>query len=91
MNTPIPDDKMAVIKDAIFKGQKIAAIKHYREATGLGLAEAKNAVELLESQLRTNAPASFQKAKSSGCFSLVLVLIVAVVGLTYFAIEHFQK
>jgi hypothetical protein len=91
MNTPIPDDKMAVIKDAIFKGQKLAAIKHYREATGVGLAEAKNAVELLESQLRTNAPASFQKAKSSGCFSLVLILVIAIGGVLYFAIEHGQK
>jgi ribosomal protein L7/L12 len=33
------------------KGNKIEAIKVYREATGLGLKEAKDAVEALERQL----------------------------------------
>ena len=37
-----------LIKELIAKNNKIAAIKVYREATGLGLKEAKDAVEAME-------------------------------------------
>jgi ribosomal protein L7/L12 len=49
---------------------KIAAIKHYREATGAGLKEAKDAVEAMI--LRHGV----QIAKS-GCASSVLLLVTA--------------
>ena len=39
------------IQDALRHGNKIEAIKIYRELTGVGLAEAKQAVENLESRL----------------------------------------
>jgi ribosomal protein L7/L12 len=39
------------IQDALRRGNKIEAIKIYRELTGVGLAEAKQAVENLESRL----------------------------------------
>lgn len=39
------------IQDALRRGNKIEAIKIYRELTGLGLAEAKQAVDQLESRL----------------------------------------
>jgi ribosomal protein L7/L12 len=42
LNQPDP-----AIVDAIQRGQKIVAIKLWRERTGVGLAEAKNAVESL--------------------------------------------
>lgn len=51
---------------------KIAAIKHYREATGAGLKEAKDAVEAMI--LRHGV----QIAKS-GCASAVLLLGAAIV------------
>jgi ribosomal protein L7/L12 len=38
----------------IFAGQKIKAIKYYREVTGVGLKEAKEAVDWLEAQMRQN-------------------------------------
>jgi ribosomal protein L7/L12 len=37
------------IKELVAKGQKVAAVKLYREMTGVGLAEAKDAVEALQS------------------------------------------
>jgi ribosomal protein L7/L12 len=40
----------AEILALLAEGQKIEAIKRYRERTGAGLAEAKKAVELLEGQ-----------------------------------------
>ena len=39
------------IQDALRRGNKIEAIKIYRELTGVGLAEAKQAVESLEARL----------------------------------------
>lgn len=39
------------IQAALRRGNKIEAIKIYRELTGVGLAEAKQAVENLESRL----------------------------------------
>ena len=36
------------IKELVAKGQKVAAVKLYREMTGVGLAEAKDAVEAMQ-------------------------------------------
>lgn len=76
------------IRRAIFAGQKIAAIKHYREATGLGLKESKDFVEALETELRAAAPEQFTAPRGSGCAGVlallsfsVLMMVAAVVGL----------
>ena len=45
--TPGPDSDPQV-REAIAGGNLIGAIKRYRELTGLGLAEAKDAVEKLQ-------------------------------------------
>jgi hypothetical protein len=50
-STSIPEEPLAQIKDALRRGQKIDAIRLYREHTGAGLAEAKTAVEQLEAEL----------------------------------------
>jgi ribosomal protein L7/L12 len=42
----------AEIQDLLRRGNKIEAIKLYREQTGLGLKEAKDAVEAIERGLR---------------------------------------
>jgi ribosomal protein L7/L12 len=42
------DDLNAELLDLLAAGQKLEAIKRYREATGAGLAAAKDAVEALE-------------------------------------------
>ena len=49
-------EKMNAIVSAISRGQKIEAIKLYREATGLGLAESKDAVEAMEIQPPGSSP-----------------------------------
>jgi len=47
MDTPSLQQLLDDIKAAIGAGNKIAAIKLYRDATGAGLAEAKDAIELI--------------------------------------------
>jgi hypothetical protein len=66
-------DGLAADVLAILQSQgKIAAIKHYREATGAGLREAKEAVE----ELAESAGAS--PAHGSGCATLVMALVATV-------------
>lgn len=50
----IPEEEMKVIKDDIKYGKKIEAIKHFREATGLGLRESKEAVERMIKEIHAS-------------------------------------
>jgi ribosomal protein L7/L12 len=61
------------ILELLVAGRKIAAIKLYRERTGSGLKDSKDAVEALASRHGIVAPAR------SGCFG-VLALLLLVVG-----------
>ncbi len=48
MPDSISPETLAAIRSALARGNKIEAVKLYREATGLGLAESKEAVEQME-------------------------------------------
>lgn len=64
------------VETEILAGNKIAAIKMYREATGVGLAEAKQAVEKMESDLRQARPELFKASKArKGCAGAALALV----------------
>ena len=83
MAQPLPPETEAAIRAAA-KENKIHAIKLYREATGAGLAEAKEAVEKMEAESRaqsglpTNMPAK-------GCLGLVMAGTVVAAA---FAFRH---
>jgi ribosomal protein L7/L12 len=64
-----PNDVDADLWDLMKKGEKIQAIKLYRERTGAGLAEAKRAVEAIARQ--HGIP-----LQGAGCASLVLLGLV---------------
>lgn len=70
------------IKDLIFAGQKIQAIKAYRQLLGADLAEAKAAVEEMTEELKESEPDRFQPKTGKGCFagaaSLLLALAIAL-------------
>ena len=75
----LTDQQRAAISEQIFRGQKIAAIKLHREATGAGLREAKEAVEAMEQELRQSDPGKFAKpAGKSGCMSVLAVVALLV-------------
>ncbi len=68
----------ADVLDLLRAGQKIRAIKLYRDKTGVGLAEAKNAVEALA---RANGlPGGEASAGCGGAALLALVVVVGVFG-----------
>jgi ribosomal protein L7/L12 len=77
-----PEDETSQIKEAILSGQKIQAIKLYREQTRAGLAEAKDAVEKLEAELRASAPEQFTKPEKKGCTAVLLACAV-IGGIVY--------
>ena len=75
----LTEQQRQAINEEIFAGRKISAIKLYREATNLGLKEAKDAVEEIKRDLRQREPNKFAKpAGKSGCMSVVAVLALLV-------------
>lgn len=65
--SPTTDDFEFRLLQLLREGQKIAAIKLYREETGVGLKEAKDAVEALATRHGVTAP-------RAGCFGVLLLL-----------------
>ncbi len=57
-------DRLAVEKE-ILDGKLVAAIKHYREATGASLTECKDAVEAMQRDLRRERPWQFEDSSGS--------------------------
>lgn len=77
MSTSLTDAHLKAITDALRAGNKIAAIKLHREATGMGLKESKEEVEAIEAGLRGKFPDQFPaKAQGKGCLALVAVLLL---------------
>ncbi len=74
MQPDLPDDARDAIDTALYAGRKIDAIKQYREATGGGLKEAKEAVEVYEAELRARHPQHFTKPPArAGCTTAILL------------------
>tara|TARA_R110002096_G_scaffold318022_11_gene512443 strand:- start:7525 stop:7821 length:297 start_codon:yes stop_codon:yes gene_type:complete len=81
-------EQIAQIGDALAAGQKIEAIRIYREATGKDLLAAKQFVEALIVQLKEQDPEKYAalSASKQGCpFTAVFVLSLVLVGAIYFA------
>lgn len=57
------------IVDLLKQGQKIEAVKLYREHAGVGLKEAKDIVDEI------GARAGIESASRSGCFGVVLLMV----------------
>jgi ribosomal protein L7/L12 len=80
--SPAPEaGALSPVAELLFKGEKIAAIKLYREQVkpGIGLKEAKEEVERLEAGLRAQHPEKFSAPAKSGCTAVLAVLAVFVV------------
>jgi ribosomal protein L7/L12 len=81
-------DHMPAIEEAVRAGRKLEAIKLYREMTGLGLKESKDAVEELERRQKAN-PANVPQlipppapASGSGCLWLVSLAAALLWGVS---------
>jgi hypothetical protein len=72
------NDFQEQVKSLLLQGKKIEAIKIYREVSGLGLKESKDAVELIESNLRGSG--LLQAKTKSGCFGLLSLVLILLYG-----------
>jgi len=72
------NDLQEQVRSLLLQGNKIEAIKIYREATGLGLKESKDAVELIESNLRGSG--QLPAKTKNGCFALLSLLFILLYG-----------
>lgn len=75
------------IKDLIFSGNKIGAIKAYRQTMGVDLANAKTGVEELTAELRESTPERFQEPTGKGC-ARVTLFVVAFACLASWLLSH---
>lgn len=72
------EEQIEQIADALAAGRKIEAIKIYREATGKGLAEAKEFIDALVPKLQEQDPERFAKlSQRGGCASVILFCVAA--------------
>jgi len=77
MEQNIPETEAARIREFVFAGRKIEAIKLLRETAGLQLVDAKAVVEKLEEELRQSSPEKFT-ARKSGCTVRVGMFVCCV-------------
>ena len=102
MDTPLTPEQLERIREAALAGNKIQAIKLYREATNLGLAESKQAVEDLEAHWRagevksgtpapgTPAPKAPPRRGTTGCLVLLAFPVMGLIAALYAACSrHF--
>ena len=65
------------IQTHLFAGRKIQAIKLYRDATGEGLKESKDAMEAYAAKLYEQAPERFSKDPAkTGCAGMILLFLL---------------
>ncbi len=78
MKTELSEEEFKHVTEAILSGNKIHAIKLYREFTGQGLVEGKKAVEAITAKLVPAHPELKQK-NSAGFSTLTIALIIGIV------------
>ncbi len=83
------DTYSQAVKAAVDAGRKIEAIKIYREETGVGLKEAKEAIDFLVRQRKGSPAANNADMAESGSgganlIKLVLLIVVLVIGYKVF-------
>lgn len=79
------EDQWREIQQSIFAGRAIQAIKLYREATGEGLKESKDAIDAYTARLRQERPEHFSADAKKGCMGMILMfcgIAVTVVMVT---------
>ena len=83
MNEPfinIPPIARHEVSELIYSGNKIAAIKRYREAANCDLMTAKQAVEELTGQLKNTNPALFREEPPKNIKGVAAFFAILIIG-----------
>ena len=97
MTQNLPEQVRKQMENALFAGDKVAAVKIHHESVGLGLAKAKTAIDELDHELRQHSPEKFassvQIPKQMGGLSLlgVVALLGIVILWTLASFSHDDK
>ena len=88
MPRPDKSELYQELEEEILNGNKVQAIKMFREMTGLDLKEAKDKVEEIELRLRAEQPEKFTDEKKSGGGCMGTVLLIGGLGvITWLALR----
>jgi hypothetical protein len=88
MSDELSPGQVTGIRDAIFAGNKIVAIKLSRAATGMDLKDSKKAIEKLTEKLEEQDPAMFARQRRQSGSLATLVFWGAIAALVvYFAVK----
>lgn len=77
MNPPVPEDPEGQLRELLFAGKKIEAIKVLRAQSGQSLKDAKEAIEALEARLRTEFPDRMPAPSQAGCGTAAVLVLGA--------------
>jgi hypothetical protein len=83
---PLNDQQRRDIEKELFANRKVAAIKFYREATDLGLADSARAVEEMDKELRQQQPRNFAATKDGSPMLRVAITLLIILAITAFVI-----
>ncbi len=87
MSGSMSDDDVQRIMAAVFAGQKILAIKLYRQATKSSLLDAKNFVEGLQDRLWQESPEKFATPPSKGGCARSAAMLLSLAASIYFMVR----
>ncbi|MCC9642426.1 hypothetical protein LOC71_09085 [Rhodopirellula sp. JC740] len=79
----LPPETLERLRSLILEGNKIQAIKLYREATDASLRESKVQIEQLSDELRISHPKQMTVNESTGCAGMLLLSILPLGGIVY--------
>lgn len=82
MKEPHPET-LERVRSLVLEGNKIQAIKLYREATDASLRESKVQIEQLIDELRISHPKQMAVTESTGCAGMLLLGILPFGGIVY--------
>jgi hypothetical protein len=80
----IPSGVQYEITNLIYSGNKIGAIKRYRETANCDLKTAKDVIEAVTAQLKTANPLAFNERQhkgGSGCAVVIVLLIIGAIAI----------
>ncbi|MCA9156911.1 MAG: hypothetical protein KDA72_01210 [Planctomycetales bacterium] len=70
------------ITELIYAGQKLEAVKRYRDQRSISLVDAKQFVEQLTDELKQKYPDRFSARSTTGCAGLIALIAIALVATT---------
>ncbi len=84
MPSGLNDELRQQINAALFSGNKIEAIRIYRDATQCRLAEASEFILALDAALRKETPDAFEEESNTGCAGAAAMLLLILFTVGYF-------